>query len=177
MLGTLLPDLIVKLPKMKAGLLLALVKDTEVPHSSPANLRKSQDTSTAYFSLALFAEDALPVFAATGVNVTTASQTDFGRGNQLAYALAIWRLFKAETWHVQGIAEKMLRLKAVLPRADVSQLVAGCPALLLSYDVSALEGNLGKLRWAHVGCKVIKQAAVGHAPLHVWCCSLVSEMA
>ena len=30
MLGTLLPDLIMKLPKMKAGLLLALVRDTEV---------------------------------------------------------------------------------------------------------------------------------------------------
>lgn len=42
----------------------------------------------------------------------------------------------------------MLRLKDLLPRVDVSQLVAGCPALLLSYDVSALEANLGKLRWA-----------------------------
>ena len=34
MLGTLLPDLIAKLPKMKAALLLALVKDTQV--ESPA---------------------------------------------------------------------------------------------------------------------------------------------
>ena len=38
MLGTLLPDLIEKLPKMKAGLLLALVKDTEVFCSPSANM-------------------------------------------------------------------------------------------------------------------------------------------
>ncbi len=38
MLGTLLPDLIMKLPKMKAGLLLALVKDTEVICSPPATI-------------------------------------------------------------------------------------------------------------------------------------------
>jgi len=48
--------------------------------------------------------------------------------------------------YVQGIAGKMLRLKQLLPSANVSQLVAGCPALLLSYDVSTLEANLGKLR-------------------------------
>ena len=34
MLGTLLPDLIAKLPKMKAALLLALVKDTQVESSA-----------------------------------------------------------------------------------------------------------------------------------------------
>ena len=48
--------------------------------------------------------------------------------------------------HAQGIAGKMLRLKELLPRTNVSQLVAGCPALLLSYDTSVLEANLGKLR-------------------------------
>ena len=48
----------------------------------------------------------------------------------------------------QGIAGKMLRLKDLLPRVNVSQLVAGCPALLLSYDVPLLEANLGKLRCA-----------------------------
>ena len=38
MLGTLLPDLIMKLPKMKADLLLALVKDTEVICSPTATI-------------------------------------------------------------------------------------------------------------------------------------------
>ncbi len=55
--------------------------------------------------------------------------------------------------HAQGIAGKMLRLKALLPRVNVSQFVAGCPALLLSYDVSALEANLIKLR--HATCSVL----------------------
>lgn len=34
LLGTLLPDLIAKLPKMKAALLLALVKNTQVESSA-----------------------------------------------------------------------------------------------------------------------------------------------
>ena len=41
-----------------------------------------------------------------------------------------------------------MRLKDLLPGVNVSQLVAGCPALLLSYDVPLLEANLGKLRCA-----------------------------
>ncbi len=44
MLGTLLPDLIMKLPKMKAGLLLALVKDTQV--------RSSREQAILTFTLA-----------------------------------------------------------------------------------------------------------------------------
>ena len=60
--------------------------------------------------------------------------------------------------HAQGIAGKMLRLKDLLPRVNVSQLVAGCPALLLSYDVCVLEANLGKLRCA---------------PCSLLCCRLV----
>ena len=50
--------------------------------------------------------------------------------------------------HLQGVAGKMLHLKEALPSMNVSHLVAGCPALLLSYDMSVLEANLGKLRCA-----------------------------
>ena len=67
--------------------------------------------------------------------------------------------------HAQGTAEKMLRLKDLLPRVNVSQLVAGCPALLLDYDASALEANLGKLRW--VTRVVVHEGAVRCAPPHV----------
>ncbi len=47
---------------------------------------------------------------------------------------------------LQVIADKMVRLKALLPGVDASRLVLRCPALVLFHEAAALEANLEKLR-------------------------------
>lgn len=49
---------------------------------------------------------------------------------------------------LQEIADKMVQLKALLPSLNVSRLVFRCPSLVMFHEVSRLEQNICKLRWA-----------------------------
>jgi hypothetical protein len=53
-----------------------------------------------------------------------------------------------EEFHSQGIARKMIELKALLPTVNVSRLVTSCLTLLLEADMQALSSNFERLRSA-----------------------------
>lgn len=46
----------------------------------------------------------------------------------------------------QGIARRLIDLKALLPNVNVSRLVAGSPTLLLHADMDSMTKNLEELR-------------------------------
>lgn len=114
-----LPDLVNKLSRMKAGLLLALVKDTQV--FTPFSIQRAGCNPCPKAWKSGYKSSIATCRCALGVH---ASLYDM----------------------LQAVADKMVRLKALLPSIDISLLVAGCPSLLVTHDIQTLEKHLTRLR-------------------------------
>ena len=124
-LRAVLPDMVGQVHRMKASLLLGLVRDTQVNIDLLCACTKAQLQRFAggkAFCMSTAASkhppsSAMHVPACNGMN-----------------------------GFLQDIADKMVGLKALLPGVDASRLVHRCPSLVLFHDTAKLEANLQQLR-------------------------------
>ena len=128
-LVVLLPDLLLKLERIKADIVLQLVQDPQVLCQSQTRLWTC-------------------VFVLKG-SATPLRRLHRSISSTRTCPASLTAPVHGETDTAQAIANKLIRLREALPNTDISKLVARSPAVLLELDPSKVASRASKLRWVH----------------------------